>query len=282
LASPPNPSFDPLLPGDSGEPGRELAPGGIHHPISASRTPDENPAWSGWEVFALAGVTLATIFVFLLATTFVAHQFIFPKVSLQELAKYPGLVVVSQLLAYVVVLGFMYLLVVRESGQNFWKSVRWNFPRNWRAYLFAGVLLSIGLQLFAHLLPIPKNLPMDQFFQTTNEAYLLSIFGVTFAPLLEELFFRGFLYPVLARRTGMAVGVLLTAVAFALLHGAQLSFSWGPVLVIFIVGLVLSLVRALTKSVAAGLLIHIAYNGTLSFIMFVATGGFRHLERLNQ
>ena len=143
-------------------------------------------------------------------------------------------------------------------------------------------MLALGLQAFAHLLPMPKNLPIDQFFQTAREAYLLSIFGMSLAPLLEELFFRGFLYPVLARRLGMAAGIFLTALAFALIHGAQLMYAWGPVLVIFLVGLVLTLVRAVTKSVAASLLIHMAYNGTISLAMFAATSGFRHLERLKQ
>jgi membrane protease YdiL (CAAX protease family) len=54
------------------------------------------------------------------------------------------------------------------------------------------------------------------------------------------------------------------------------------VLVIFIVGLALTIARALSKSVAASLIMHMAYNGTLSVLLFVATGGFRHLERLNQ
>src|SRR5439155_12190789 len=119
-----------------------------------------------------------------------------------------------------------------------------------------GILLALGLQAFAHLLPMPKNLPIDQFFQTAREAYLLSIFGMSLAPLLEELFFRGFLYPVLARRLGMAAGIFLSALAFALLHGAQLMYAWGAVLVFFLVGLVLCLVRAVTKSVAARLFIH--------------------------
>jgi hypothetical protein len=30
------------------------------------------------------------------------------------------------------------------------------------------------------------------------------------------------------------------------------------------------------------LLIHVAYNGTISGLMFAATDGFRHLEKLNQ
>ena len=72
-------------------------------------------------------------------------------------------------------------------------------------------MLAFGLQGLAHLLPIPKELPIDRFFQTTSEAWVLSLFGMTVAPLLEELFFRGFLYPVLARRMGIIAAVILTA-----------------------------------------------------------------------
>jgi membrane protease YdiL (CAAX protease family) len=61
-----------------------------------------------------------------------------------------------------------------------------------------------------------------------------------------------------------------------------LKFAWGPLLVIFLVGLALTIVRAKKDSVAASLLMHIGYNGTLSALMFVATDGFRHLEKLNQ
>jgi membrane protease YdiL (CAAX protease family) len=142
-------------------------------------------------------------------------------------------------------------------------------------------VLSVALQALAHLLPIPKELPIDEFFRTPAEAWALSILSVALAPLMEELFFRAFLYPVLARRLGLPVAVFLTALAFALLHGAQLMFSWGPVLLIFLVGMILTAVRAQQNSVAACVLIHMAYNGTIAVAMFAATGGFRHLERLS-
>jgi len=54
------------------------------------------------------------------------------------------------------------------------------------------------------------------------------------------------------------------------------------VLVIFAVGLALTITRAVTKSVAPGFLMHVAYNGTISVLLFVVTDGFRHLEKLNQ
>ena len=276
MSSPPNPLFEPSQTSPDRE-STDLQPIQVAPP---SRV--EDPVWTGWEVLALGAATVFTILVFLFGITLAAHRLLYPNLPWIEVAKFPGLIVLSQVLAYLLVLGFMYILVKRDHQQDFWQAIRWNWPQKWSVYVFAGIGLAIGLQAFARLLPIPKNLPMDQFFQTTREAYLLSFFGVTFAPLLEELFFRGFLYPVLARRLEVAGGVVLTALGFAAIHGAQLQYSWGPVLVIFIVGLVLTLVRAMTKSVAASLLVHIAYNGTLSLMMFVFTGGFRHLERLNQ
>jgi hypothetical protein len=61
-----------------------------------------------------------------------------------------------------------------------------------------------------------------------------------------------------------------------------LNFSWGPVLVIFLVGVALTTVRALRKSVAATVLMHMAYNGTIFIAEYIATDGFRHMEKLNQ
>lgn len=230
----------------------------------------------------IACLAIASIISSLFLVTFAARQLLYPDVPWAEVTKYPGLIVLAQVLAYLLVLIFIYFTIRQQSGMSFWQSVRWNWPLNWGAYLFAGVVLSLGLQGLAHFLPMPKNLPIDRFFQTTREAYVLSIFGVTLAPLLEELFFRGLLYPVLARRLGVIAAVVLASLSFGLIHAPQLGRAWGPVLVISLVGLVLTITRAVTKSVAAGLLIHTAYNGTISVLIFFASDRFRHLEKLQQ
>jgi len=41
-------------------------------------------------------------------------------------------------------------------------------------------------------------------------------------------------------------------------------------------------VRALRKSVAATVLMHMAYNCTIFIAEYIATDGFRHMEKLNQ
>jgi len=273
LSSTPNPEFDssqsPLDP--------QLVPLAAPPAVSG-----ENPPWTGWDVAQIVVLTIGSVFVLVLATALAAHRLFYPHVPFLDVAAYPLVTLLAQFLAYLVVLAFMYFVVAHNPQEKFFRALRWNWPRNWSVYLLAGVALSLGLQLFAHLLPMPKELPVDRFFQTTQQAWLFSIFGVTFAPLMEELFFRGFLYPVLARRTGTAAAVLITSLAFSLIHASQLGRAWAPVLVIFLVGLVLTVTRAVTKSVAAGLLIHIAYNGTLTFLMFVGTQGFRHMEKLSQ
>jgi hypothetical protein len=238
--------------------------------------------WSGWDVLQIVFLTIVAVVVFLPVVALAARRLLYPEVAFLQVVTYPVVTVLGQGLAYLLIFGFMVLIVTRVPGQDFWQAIRWNWPKNWSAYLLAGVALSFTLQGIAHFLPIPKEVPMDRFFRTPSEAWALSLFGVTFAPLLEELFFRGFLYPVLVRRLGIAIAVLTTAAGFSLIHAPQLGRAWGPVLVIFMVGLALTLTRAITKSVAASLLVHMAYNGTLSILLFVGTDGFRHLERLNQ
>jgi CAAX protease family protein len=285
-------------------------------------------------VLQIVFLTVAAVAVFLPVVAVAAQRLLYPKDAFLDVVTYPVVTVLGQGLAYLVILGFMVAIVKREPGRDFLQAIRWNWPNNWSAYLLAGVTLSFTLQGIAHFLPIPKEVPMDRFFRTASEAWALSLFGVTFAPLLEELFFRGFLYPVLtrrfwvaivvlaattslsliytvklkwtkgallavlmvglgfgirlfldsalARRFGFATAILATSLSFSLLHAAQLGGAWGAVLVIFMVGLALTVTRAITKSVAASLIMHMAYNGTLSVLLFVGTDGFRHLERLNQ
>ncbi|MGA2237126.1 MAG: type II CAAX endopeptidase family protein [Terriglobales bacterium] len=242
-----------------------------------------DPAWNGWDVLRLIFVSIVALFVGVFTVLLIARWWFYPHMALGEIARVPLVVVAGQSVAYLLILAYMYILVTRERRRpDFLAAIHWNWPSNVAVYVLAGIALSLALQGLAHLLPMPKELPIDSFFRTPAEAWALGILSVTLAPLVEELFFRGFLYPVLARSLGLPVAVFLTALGFALLHGAQLGFAWGPVLVILLVGIVLTMVRAKQNSVAASVLIHMAYNGTITVAMFVATDGFRHLEKLNQ
>ncbi len=85
-----------------------------------------------------------------------------------------------------------------------------------------------------------------------------------------------------AGRWGRFLAVLITSGGFAMVHSEQLGQAWGPLLVLFVVGLVLTLTRVVTRSVTPGFLIHVGYNLTLFSLLYAGTDHFRHLERMTQ
>jgi membrane protease YdiL (CAAX protease family) len=249
-------------------------------PEATARPKLEDPPFRGWDVLLIVGIAIASEFVLGTLVLVAAHFVFYKSTPFVKLGEIPEVVLFNMVLVYVVVFAAMYRLAKLHTGK-FWPAIRWNWPQGWAGFLAAGAILYLALAGLALVLPLPKHLPIDRFFGTPREAWIMSAFAVTMAPLMEELFFRGFLYPVLARRIGMVASILIVGASFGLVHGAQLKYSWA-VLIIFLVGIALTTVRALTKSVAASFLVHVGYNATISILLFITTGGFRHLEKLNQ
>ena len=245
-------------------------------------SPPRDPVWSGWDVVMILVVAVVGIFIFgtviSVALMITGHRVAAASPAVLRV------MLLAQFLSYVVVLLFMRELVVRHYHHRFAEAVRWRWPREnrWLAYLLGGMALAVVVQLVSVLLPIPKTLPIDKYFQSRSAAYMMSLFGISMAPLVEELFFRGFLYPVLARRLGIGIGVVLTALGFALVHASQLASAWAPLLILFMVGMVFTIVRVVTGNVAAGFLMHVGYNFMLFTMLYIATDHFRHMERMLQ
>jgi CAAX protease family protein len=239
------------------------------------------PSWRGWDLLAVLLFTVVCIFVFSLMALFVARAFPgYHNMSIAELATNARVVVGAQAAAYPVVLWFIFVLVRTRSREPFGTAIHWNWPGVFApVFLMMGVVLAWVIDMLARFLPIPKSLPMDNYFHDATGAYMMAAFGLTLAPLLEEMFFRGLLYPLLRRAMGLIWAVLLTALAFAAIHGAQLGYAWAPVLSIFVVGVVFTIVRERLDSVAASFLMHCGYNFTLFSMLWWASDHFRHLEK---
>ena len=241
--------------------------------------PIENPAWSGWDVLAVVGLTLATIFISQVALLFGAHFFIYPRIPLNELAQQPILLLISQFVIDAAVALYLFLLIEGKYHTRFWNAIRWNWPSQAWKLLGLGAVMLLALSLLENILPMPKDTPFDKLFARPRDAYLIAFIAITLGPLVEELFFRGFFYPVLARRWGAAWGIFLTALPFALMHMPQYGYAWGVLLIILIVGIVCGVVRAVTHSVGASFLVHAGYNGTQMLIAVLFTRGFTHMPK---
>ncbi|MBZ5654438.1 MAG: CPBP family intramembrane metalloprotease [Acidobacteriia bacterium] len=240
-----------------------------------------DPVWSGLDVFRLLIIALVILFASVFAMLAVVPGATF-KARALRLTSLPELMIVAQMFAYLLVLGYMYILVTKERrSPRFWKSIHWNWPANIWPFMGLGLAMQIVFLLLGRFLPFPKETPFDALLRRPATVVLIAVFAVTLGPLMEELFFRGFFYPVLARRFGMGIGISVSALGFGLMHAAQYGYSWASVLLIFLVGLVLGTVRAKKDSVAAGVLVHAGYNGTIILMLLIATDGFRHLEKLS-
>jgi uncharacterized protein len=280
LASSDNPQPE-LQPAANSEPGTMLA-SSEEAPVSTLTgrpAPVENPIWNGWDVLLIAALTFLSMIVSQFGVTTVAHRFWFSNDSWRETFQKPIVLIISQCVLYVPVALSMIALIEGKYQTSFWQAVYWNWPRSIWKMITIGAAMLLVLTVMENVLPAPKDTPFEHLLDRPRDAYLIGFIAVTLGPLLEELFFRGLLYPVLARRWGMAWGVLLSALPFALLHLQQYGYAWVAFLVVLMVGVVCGSVRALTKSVGASFLVHVAYNGTEMLIALVATRGFTHMPK---
>jgi membrane protease YdiL (CAAX protease family) len=217
--------------------------------------------------------------------------------SPEQLLREPRLLIPSMAVGYLIAGAIVWAVFTYIWQQPFTQAVQWNFSvvrRRWPALLLLGIGLSLVVQFSSNFLPIPKSLPIDDFFRTPGDVWMVALFGTFVAPVFEELAFRGFLLPSLASAwdwlrgqqegswtaAALIVSCALTSIAFALVHADQLAHAWAPLAVLFTVSLVLCAVRLMTRSLAASTFLHATYNGTIFTILFFVTGGFRHLDKI--
>ena len=94
-----------------------------------------------------------------------------------------------------------------------------------------------------------------------------AVLAVLVGPLLEELVFRGFLQPLAVRELGGPLGVLITSVVFAALHGRA---AFLPILAL---SALLGYLMLRTQRLAAPFAAHALNNGLTLAVLFAVPGG---------
>ena len=219
----------------------------------------------------------------------------------------PKFLVGSEALSYLATLAAAWFIFPLFWKRAFAEGIQANpdaARRNALRLIPIGIILSLAVQAISSLISLPKNIPIDDFFRTPSDVWLVAAFGTLLAPLFEEILFRGFLLPAFAiaydwlslprtpaaheqwrsnnklTRPSLVFSAVLTSILFAALHGQQTAFTWPVLALLFCVSLVLSYVRLHLRSVMASTLIHVSYNATIFVFAFIVTGGFRHLDKI--
>jgi uncharacterized protein len=171
---------------------------------------------------------------------------------------------VFQSLMYALMLGSLHVVIASKRHRPFWSSLGWRLPIPQPfAVLFAGPILALGLSALGVALRAPEtDSQIGKLITSRASLAELMFFGVVLAPVFEELVFRGFLFPLIAQSAGPWVGIALTAIPFALLHGAQYAWAWQQITIIGIAGVAFGFVRYKSGTTAASSLLHAAYNLT--------------------
>jgi membrane protease YdiL (CAAX protease family) len=262
----------------------------VAHPRSGKILPEDlRVSWSWPHLLLFLFFGFASLMVVQLAFVFYISSKSATHLSSQQLEKVfedsPQLLVGTNVIWYGLLFLFLYVTLAVLRDVPFWRSLGWRElqvnattgKRDGWKYFFSGCALAMFVAVASYNVKNTEHLPIQEIFKNRSGALLLMGMAVLIAPLVEETVFRGYLYPLFAKSLGVLPGILLTGILFGLMHGAQLGWTWGLVLLLTFVGVVFTFARARTGTVLASFLLHLGYNSMIAVSSIIATKGFQHL-----
>lgn len=235
--------------------GNELAPPTplVSQPVSLDRP---FPFWTFGDVVLFLGLAIPCFVMGFFATAFVAKAIAGTRAP-------EGLVMlIGQFVGYVAAAVALWLLFRVRYDAGLRETLEWRLER--REILpavNAGLGLAIGILILGAILQTPQmDSPMEKLLSDPVSLAAAAVLGVTLGPIFEEAFFRGLLQPLVVKVGGVAVGILMPAALFGLLHGQQYGWSWRHIVLVSAAGAAFGWKRQRARSVAAAALMHSTYN----------------------
>jgi len=167
-------------------------------------------------------------------------------------------------------LAVVWALVVRPRDGSVTRSAALGLVRPtraaWAVLLAAplvGGLLAVVAQVAVALVPSSGVSPIQAMVAFPSGTLSFAIVALV-VPLVEEVYFRGFVFGAVERLGGRWVACLATTVLFVAAHAPQAWGAWGGLVAIAATGTVLAVLRATTRTVLVGAIAHLLYNAALT------------------
>ncbi len=169
-----------------------------------------------------------------------------------------------------ILLAIIYFLIFKKAtlGNIGFRKGRSIFKVGVLGGLLIFILVVVIGILIELLIPMEPNLqPFAQIVleaKNNKEFFILLSIGSILAPLGEEIYFRGLVYPVFKKKWGIKKGMLLTGAFFALLHFDLIRF-----IPLMVGGAGLAYLYEKTGSIFTSMLAHGTWNGIMMVLLFI-------------
>ena len=174
--------------------------------------------------------------------------------------------IVATALGHVIIIVAGWAIVTQFGRRPFLATLGWG----WGRLGFLGGVLLVPASIITILiinalsqlvLPESETTLFTQMLRSSDLArYLVAALAVLTAPFVEEFVYRGMLYAGLRSRLPLAVSVVIVGTVFTLVHVQQYWGAWASLVGLSTLSLILTAVRAYTKSLLPCVLIHLIFN----------------------
>lgn len=201
------------------------------------------------------------------------------KIRSQEISGIIATNIVSQVVEYIFMWAGLLLcaLFFANNYSRDWRSdLGWKME--WRKDLplaiavvlitwFAVGIYAIGFQKLTHTSVQNLGNSSAVLHPHSHWRWVFAIIAICCAPVVEEIFFRGLTLYTLAARYGSVVGVIVSAILFAVVH-VQTTLKSSEVTcgLILIVGLIFGFVKVKTGRLGVTILAHMLFNGAATLV----------------
>ena len=274
LPTPPSPLPSPE---ESAAPAGGTAPAGLPPPQRGGRSGRPWGFWAtlGWAALWLAvflgtGMVFCLVAVVVLAAMGQVSDIVQGAEALATNGLLLGLVAVAQV---PIMVGLTALLAWIRMPVSAYLGLRWPGYRQTAVGLVALLALIVGQDALSWSLgrPIVAEFMLTAY-RTAAFLPVLVVALLVAAPVVEEVFFRGFMYKGLAAsKVGPAGAILITSLVWAAIHLQYDAYGMG---LIFTAGILLGLVRWRTKSVLLPILLHGMINAVATVQTIVVAEGW--------
>jgi membrane protease YdiL (CAAX protease family) len=239
----------------------------------------DNPPWGSWIAIAawMASVLLIAIVPMIFLLPYLLSQGIHTR-GQEELARFATSDPAALLLqmaaivpAHLITLAIGWAVVTQFKRHPFLETLGWHSGgMRWWHY----VLILFGFFAVAgvvtYLVPSEENDMVRILRSSRLVLYTVAALAVLTAPFVEELIYRGILYSPLQRAVGAPLAVVVVTLLFSAVHVPQYWGTPSTIVLLTLLSLILTVIRAKTGSLLPCVILHTVFNATQSLLMIAS------------